>query len=110
MAPQLKADDTSDVNDIEGSTDHDLQALSTRIVTEPIDNIKIVLTNDLTINTSNIRRASKTLKKLISPQKSVRFSGDLFDSNSVTQLDPMENARRSNRIALRRASLFHVLP
>lgn len=125
MAPELQSnnngDDMDDYNDkVEGSTDIDWQALSTRIeLPHSIGSLDIVLANDLFIQTPNVERAIKTLKHLISPRKSVRFSPEVLDSSPQSSSSPSQpkaksqrphqpfepyaaNVRRSNRIARRR--------
>lgn len=127
-APELQSnnngDDMDDYNDkVEGSTDIDWKALSTRIeLPHSIGSLDIVLANDLFIQTPNIERAIKTLKHLICPRKNVQFAPEVLDSSpqssssssSPTQPkaksqrphQPFEpyaaNVRRSNRIARRR--------
>lgn len=127
MAPELQADDNDiDDDEVEGSTNVDLQVLSTRIaLPDSIVSLDFVLANDLFIQTKSIERAIKTLKQLIIPRKSVRFAPQVLNSNSTTpspssspsqtseaksqrkqtRFKPYtENTRKSNRIAARRQS------
>lgn len=135
MAPELLARDNDDNDidgdEIEGSTDVDLQALSARIaLPDSLASLDIVLANDLSIQTQSIERAIKTLKQLIIPRKCVQFAPEILDSSSASsasssppsasskvrtpkvksqrnqnRLDPYAaNVRRSNRIAGRRQS------
>lgn len=131
IAPELQsddvdADDNGDYDTVEGSTDVDLQALSTVIeLPSSITSLNFVLTNDLFIQTPSIDRAIKTLKQLVVPQKkNVRFALETLNSNTSSsspqppspsskaksqrkhvQFEPYsENVRRSNRIAKQRRS------
>lgn len=120
LAPELQANDDYDNDEIDGSTQIDLQVLSTCIdLPDSFASVDIVLTPDLFIQTPNVERAKKTLKQLIIPRKSVRFALNKSSSSSSSspsssskaksqrqhiQFEPyMEKVRRSNRIAERKS-------
>lgn len=130
VAPELEynhndanADDDYYVDGtILGSTEDDLLLLSTRIeIPNSIASIDIILAKDLFIQTQNIERAVRTLKQVIIPQKTVRFVLETSDSCSdspigkaksprhAIQFNPYTgNSRRSDRIAVRRRSMFSL--
>lgn len=117
VAPELQskidADDDSDENidEINGSTDDDFDVLSTRIeLPNSIGCLDVLLTKGLFIRTDSVGQVIRSLKQLIIPQKSVRFSLVTLSPKAKTQhqqiqFQPyMPNVRRSNRIAGRRFS------